>query len=608
MNNAVSVVFRTTALCSRSKQWPLPIQLFRRWAHSLRELSPQPRSQPVIVPNRPSTCLDSRAVLASRICRVFSTSPRAARLKPYDEFNEQGLTFRKKPLDANELFAVYGPTDLDADTANRILRVLHARRVDGTLDIPYDHAVAAAFEQNEGISDAAIEWLRANYPIDEEDAILRRFSREEAPREQEHPSALVERGQRYGLYKTQDETQARDPTFQARRRQTEASSKAETTQEAGEYYGPQSGRYYAQLSEDQSDPSGQSRLAKIRARNLAREEQEEREYQEQVEKSIAEAEARATERSKALEARKEQGLEVSDGAAEVRPPNEFEKWIIKARTRAASDLTLDSPGVQNLTTAGRLLPAFLFVASALTLLYWYTQYWEPPRRSDRWLPNQSLAYATCIGIAGINVLVFLLWRFPPMLRIMNRYFIVTPGYPYTFSLAGNIFSHISFRHLFWNMVSLAIFGPTLHEEVGRANFLAIYLGAGLFGSLMSFTLYILRGILYSSSLGASGCLWGTMSAYFWSHRKDEFVWFFVPSEYRNTLTYAGESILIALIILDVASSWWRRGVDITAHLGGMLYGVLCMQCIEQNRPRTGSGPPSFGTIFKTDISRGDKGR
>lgn len=497
MNNAASVVFRASTFCSRSKQWPLPTQLFRRWAHSVRSSSHRPLVQACVLRYQSSTCSEHRSIPAPGAQRTFSTSPCAARLKPYDEFNEQGLTFRKEPLNADELLTIYGPTDLDADIANRILRVLHARRVDGTLDIPFDHAVTAAFEQNESITDAALEWLRASYPIDEEDAILRRFMREEAPREQEHPSALVERGQRYGLYKTQDETQASDPKFQARKGQREV-SKAETKQETGEYYGPQSGSYYAQLSEDQSDPSGQSRLAKIRARNLAREEQEEREYEERVEKSMAEAEAKATERSRALEARKEQGLEVSDGAAEVRPPNEFEKWIIKSRTRAASNLTLDSPGVKNLTTAGRLLPALLFVASGLTLLYWYTQYWQPPRRSDRWLPNQSLAYATCIGIAGMNLLVFLLWRFPPMLRIMNRYFIVTPGYPYTFSLFGNIFSHISFNHLFWNMLSLAIFGPTLHEEIGRANFLAIYIGAGLFGSLLSFSSYVLRGDRKSS--------------------------------------------------------------------------------------------------------------
>jgi len=43
---------------------------------------------------------------------------------------------------------------------------------------------------------------------------------------------------------------------------------------------------------------------------------------------------------------------------------------------------------------------------------------------------------------------------------MNMYFLQIPGYPYAFSILGNVFSHQKFLHLAANMAGLAIYGIT----------------------------------------------------------------------------------------------------------------------------------------------------
>jgi len=462
----------------------------------------------------------------------------------------------------DEIKAIFGEIYPEPELGNRILKVLHARRVDGTLDIPFDEELTEVFETYPGTDEAGLNWLRAVYPVDEEAAILSRFRREESAREQEHPSALTERGQKLGLIQYQEAVELQSD---------------QQTQEEPEYVGPQSGRYYAPLSDKEGDVFGRSKIDEVRAKNEAEWEEQEAKLQEEIDKSMAEAEAKYQEKAGALDTRPEQGLEVSDGSSLVRPPNEFEKWVIRARNQATTKLTLESPEVAGLGAAGRILPSLLFALACCAGIYMWAQYWEPPRRSERLFPNTSLAYATCGGLVAANVLVFLLWRFPPTIGLLNRYFIVTPAYPRMFSMLGNTFSHQTTRHLFMNMLGLLVFGPRLHEDVGRANFVAIWLASGLIGSVVSLASFSLRGILISSSLGSSGCNWGIVGAYLWLHKDDTFNFIFLPEEWKRVLQAKGYVLLPAFVILDTVMAISSKHVDLAAHLTGMTVGVLCAE-------------------------------
>ena len=86
-------------------------------------------------------------------------------------------------------------------------------------------------------------------------------------------------------------------------------------------------------------------------------------------------------------------------------------------------------------------------------------------------------------------------------------------------MLGSMFSHQQVLHLAVNMGFL-IFIPiaaTLHEEVGRGTFLAIYIASGLLGSFTPFAYWAMRGKLTMTSLGASGAVFGVLAAYCTMH-------------------------------------------------------------------------------------------
>lgn len=360
--------------------------------------------------------------------------------------------------------------------ANRLLRVLHGRRHDGTLDLPLPKDVEAILQKYPNAFEDGLHWLRNAYPIDEDAAVMARIEREEHELERDNPAELMQRAQDLRLY-----------------------------------MGPQSGHYQAKLSDKEGDVFGVSELEKIRAENEARFQREEEELQAQIDERMTKVKE---DRTKALAQRPEQGLE---SANEVRPPNSFEKWVLKAQNRAQTKLTLESPEVAEKTTAQRLLPSLIFVSAVIGASYLFAHYWVRPKQSERFWPSSSLSFATITGLIAINFAVFCAWRMPPFWRALNKYFIIVPAYPYAFSMLGSIFSHQTFTHLLANMIPLLIFGLPLHEEVGRGTFLAIYLSSGLMGSFASLARHALQKYFITTTLGASGSVYGVVAAYLSLH-------------------------------------------------------------------------------------------
>ena len=193
--------------------------------------------------------------------------------------------------------------------------------MDGTLDIDPPEEVTRQLDKYPYAAVDGLKWLRKNYPVDEDEAIFRRIEREEAEAEKESPAQLMQRAEDIGLYK------------------------------------PQSGSFGAKLGEE-GDVFGESELEKIRATNVARAEKEEKELEEHIEKLQAEVKEQ-----KALQVKNEDAVEgktssvqrMNDSAngftvsTEQRPPNLYEKWILKQKTRATSPLKLDSPEVEGMT-------------------------------------------------------------------------------------------------------------------------------------------------------------------------------------------------------------------------------------------------------------------
>lgn len=110
---------------------------------------------------------------------------------------EHGVHPRSKAFSAAEINDILGGQYYTPELGNRILAVLHGRRVAGTLDLDLPNDITRSSSSQD--RDIALQWLRANYPLDEDAAILARIEREE----QEEQYNLRRRAEKLGLYKPQ---------------------------------------------------------------------------------------------------------------------------------------------------------------------------------------------------------------------------------------------------------------------------------------------------------------------------------------------------------------------------------------------------------------------
>ena len=117
-----------------------------------------------------------------------------------------------------------------------------------------------------------------------------------------------------------------------------------------------------------------------------------------------------------------------------------------------------------------------------------------------------------------------------------------------------IFLHIGIMHLLCNMYSLYIIGREVENLFGKIKYIIIF----IFGSIMS-----LAFTHNTISAGASGAIFGLLGAllYFGMH-------------YR---TYLGEAIkrsIIPIIVVNLIIGFFAEGIDLAAHIGGLVGGVL----------------------------------
>ena len=128
-----------------------------------------------------------------------------------------------------------------------------------------------------------------------------------------------------------------------------------------------------------------------------------------------------------------------------------------------------------------------------------------------------------------------------------------------------MFLHSGLIHLGSNVVGLLIFGHQLERLFGYARFSAIYILAGLSGSVASYAFNI-SVTPYSIAVGASGAVFGVLGA---------LVAFFLSN--RNLLGETGRNTMIALLILaavNLVIGFALPGIDNFAHLGGLVGGFL----------------------------------
>src|SRR5437016_13494774 len=128
------------------------------------------------------------------------------------------------------------------------------------------------------------------------------------------------------------------------------------------------------------------------------------------------------------------------------------------------------------------------------------------------------------------------------------------------------FLHADGRHLFFNMLTLFLFGSRLELAYGVPQFLAIYFGAIVGGSLLS--LYVHRHHQYLA-YGASGGTCGVLFAYILLFPGANIVAFMFPIPLPGRLSAVGY-----LLVSFYGLKENRGNIGHDAHLGGAIIGFL----------------------------------
>lgn len=412
----------------------------------------------------------------------------------------------------SEVSSIFGG-GIDPVRANILLRILHGRRVAGTLDDPAFAIHTAQFTEEQKAR--ALEYLRKSVPVNE----------------------ILNAGLR-----------AEDELAQM---EAEMEAKSSNTPEVEKVYKPDS-------------VYGHSRIDEIRAKNIAKRKVQEAIEEEERKQAVARG-------------------EVNSGTlAEVRDkPREIQNPKIAEYYKDAQSEMVDAPEMK---TWERILPSATVVALFLGFMAAVSSVYEEPDARFRLFPEISTAHATMATIVGINLIVWMAWRAPPLWKFLNKYMIFVVGLPKPITLLTAPFSHIKFGHMVVNMIPLFFIGALVHQEIGRANFLTLYFGCGAMGFLGTLITYTLRGALGVTSLGASGATWGLIAAYFWGHATDGFRFFGLPQDGVPGVIFLG--FLVAINVATIGYGF-KLKMDVASHLTGLLMGMVGIEYFKREQESNG---------------------
>jgi len=190
---------------------------------------------------------------------------------------------------------------------------------------------------------------------------------------------------------------------------------------------------------------------------------------------------------------------------------------------------------------------------------WINNDSQTRRKWQERLPRLPISVS---GIILIICLVIFLLSLVAMQFVINYLALIPtllPERPWT--LITYMFVHVTFDHLFWNMLFLFFFGIELERRLGEGRFLGLYLISGVAAAL---TQIFFSG--YGILLGASGALYGVMGclAMIAPHMRI-LLFFAIPMR----IPYA--VVLYALVDFLMMGS--ADNIAHAAHLAGLFVGL-----------------------------------
>ncbi|KKY29598.1 putative rhomboid protein 1 [Diaporthe ampelina] len=434
-------------------------------------------------------------------------------------------------LDQSTIATIFpGSSDMTPWRANKLLRILHGRRVAGSLEDPEVQTNTASFTDRE--MHQALAYLRAHVPVDE----------------------ITNAGLR-----AEDELRALESAAESEADADDGTARKDPARAAGK---PSPWSLYR----DPGDKSvyGESIIDKIRARNIARRRAEEKALEEKRRQEAEEEEKAGQQNWGGLSTT--QGGGGGGGARQVAMSAKEEAY------RAEATSGLEAPPE---TPRWRLLlPTTVFVAALVPLLWWASGLYRAPPEDGRLAPWVTQGSATVYALLLVNLAVFVAWRRMGAWRFMNKHAIMDMVAPRPYGAVSAIFSHQAASHLAENMFVLWLLGGLLLHggDASRAEYLAVFVGSGAAGFLASLYKCVLtRHLTYG--LGASSAIFGVVCCYFWLHRFEGFKILDLPPDPANGIQGLGIIGLIVGLNLIPLFKQLPGQKDWISHLAGIATGI-----------------------------------
>ncbi|XP_056139911.1 presenilins-associated rhomboid-like protein, mitochondrial isoform X1 [Lampris incognitus] len=191
------------------------------------------------------------------------------------------------------------------------------------------------------------------------------------------------------------------------------------------------------------------------------------------------------------------------------------------------------------------------------------------KQINQWWNSLSEGQRTVSGIIAANAVVFCCWRVPSLQRTMVKYFTSNPASKtLCWPMLLSTFSHYSLFHMAANMYVLWSFSTSAVSMLGKEQFTAVYLSAGVVSTFVSYVCKVFSGRT-GPSLGASGAIMTVLAAVCTKIPEAKLAIIFLPM-----YTFTAGNALKAIVALDSAGlllGW--RFFDHAAHLGGALFGI-----------------------------------
>lgn len=172
----------------------------------------------------------------------------------------------------------------------------------------------------------------------------------------------------------------------------------------------------------------------------------------------------------------------------------------------------------------------------------------------------------------INVLFFLatIALNEKLINLFAMHHVMNPLFK-PWQIVTHMFMHGNVQHILFNMIGLWMFGSTVEDLIGRNKFLIIYFVAGIGAVLFSLGIdYFLHQGYYTTSLGASGALYGIMVAFGVLMPKAKMGLLFLP------IMIEARIFIPLLLLSDILFGVFRANSNVGhfAHIGGAIFGFL----------------------------------